>query len=188
MRGVLGELCSSIGDSDKVLTRHVALDPLHAIVEIALEHLRFGGVSRLRRHDEERLADIYLLLQVAYGRWHGRVEDVKLRVAVFLVEGAAEHLGTQTGSAHAQHNGIFKLGLANVLCEREQFGNMRLHSLGNLEPAKRVADDRLVLRIVLPHCGVLLPHAGDDLLLVEVLEGDFEIVLILAERRGCDAQ
>ena len=182
VRGVFGELCSRIGDGDEVLTRHVAFDPLHAIVEIALKHLRLGGVARLRRDDEERLADIDLLLQVAYGRGHGGVEDVELRITIFLGEGAAKHLGTQTRSAHAQHYGIFELGLANFLRERDQFGNMRLHGLGNLEPAQRVADDLLVLGIVLPHRGVLLPHAGDDLLLVEILEGAFEIVLILAER------
>src|SRR5450756_2009972 len=127
-------------------------------------------VARLRRHDKQRFADIDLLLQVAYGRGHGGVEDIELRVTVFLAESAAEHLWTQTRPAHAQHHGIFELGLANFLCERNQLANMGLHSLSKLEPAKRVANDRLVPRIVLPYRGVLLPHAGDDLLLVKALK------------------
>ena len=41
-----------------------------------------------------------------------------------------------------------------------------------------------MLGIVLPHRGVLLPHAGDNLLFVEVLEGAFETGLVVAERRA----
>ena len=41
-----------------------------------------------------------------------------------------------------------------------------------------------MLGIVLPHRGVLLPHAGDNLLLVEVFEGAFETGLVPAERRA----
>src|SRR5450756_2387703 len=140
-------------------------------------------VARLRRHDKQRFADIDLLLQVAYGRGHGGVEDIELRVTVFLAESAAKHLWTQTRPTHAQHHGIFEFGLANFLSKCHQLGNMRLHGLGKLEPAKRVANDRLVPRIVLPHRRVLLPYAGDNLLLVEVLKGAFEIALILAY--GC---
>ncbi len=183
MHGIFGELSSRVGDSDKVLARRVALDPLHPIVEIALIHLRFGCVARLRRYDEECLTDIDLLLQVPYGRGHGGVKDVELRTIVFLAEGASEHLGAETRTAHAQHHGVFEFGFANFLCERDDLRNMRLHCLGNLEPAQRAADDRCMPGIVLPHGSVLLPDAGNDLLLVQVLEGALEVGLIFAE--GC---
>ena len=174
VRGVPDELGSGIGDGNEVLARRVALDSLDAVVEVAVEHLRLSRGARLRRHDEQSLADADFLLEVANRRRHRGVENVELGIAILLAEGAGQHFGAQAGAAHAEHDRKLEPGFADFVRKRDQFADVRLHGLGDLQPAQRVADDLLVLGVTLPQRGVLLPHACDEVLLSRVFSASWK--------------
>ena len=184
VRGVPDKLRAGVGDSDKVLACRIALDSLDPVVEVAVEHLRFSRGARLRRHDEQGLADADFLLQMANGGRHRGVKNEELRIALLRPEGAGQHLGAQAGTTHAQHDGKLEPGFADLVGKGNQFAHVRLHGFHDIQPAQRVADDGLVLRVALPQRGIFLPHARHEVFFFEAFQRVLEVLFVRPKCRG----
>ena len=177
---VLHELRVRIGDGDEVLAGAIALDLLHAIVEVAVEHHRLGRRARLRRDHEQRSRDVDARLEVAHRLGHRRVENLERRIAFALPEHAPRHFRAEARAAHAEDDDVRELAL-HALGELADLADVLLHLLDDREPAERVGDDLLVRVVVLPERRVFLPDALDEFLLVGALHRGVDRRLRVAE-------
>ena len=179
---VLAELRVGIGDGDEVLAGLVALDRLHAIVEVAMKHRRLGGRPRLRRDDEQRpRRDRAATSSACTAVGDGRVEHVQPRISARACRTArrvtSEHRLEPPMPRTTTSSKSPLTESANAISSGAAF----VHLLGHGQPAEGVGDDLLVRVVVLPERRVFLPDALDELLFLDALRG-------LIDRRLCSCR
>src|SRR3984957_9204962 len=73
---------------------------LHFLVEILFEDVRFERSARLTRNNKNSFGDVDLAFQRADLSRIGGVENMDLRIPVFLSKGFPKHFNTEASAAH----------------------------------------------------------------------------------------
>src|SRR2546423_14447783 len=81
-----------------------------------------------------------------------------------------EHFGGQAAAAHAEHHRVFETLADELLAQRFEVRNSFFHAIGNLQPAKPIANLLLDRAVGLPQPRVLLRNASDDGGLLQLAE------------------
>ncbi len=155
--GDLLHLRAGVGDGDEAAAGFVRADGLlRPFEEILLENIGLERGAGLAGDDEQRLGQVDLVLDRLDLRRIGGIEHMQLRKARDLAEGHCQHVGAQTGAAHAQQQDVGEVFLLYV-----GHGGTQLIAVGDLlggdvEPAHPVGFVRAG-----PERSVVLPEAAD---------------------------
>jgi hypothetical protein len=128
-----------------------------ALPEVPVERVDLDGAARLRRDDVERR--VPLPVGGPDGGRNGGVEHLHVEETRGDPAAAAEHLGAEARTAHAQEpNGRQALG-AGAFDERAHGVDLIAHRVGGAEPAEAIADFLLHAGVGRPDGRIAIPEA-----------------------------
>ncbi len=114
----LGDLLhfrAGIGDGDEAAAGLVRADGLlHPFEEVLLENIGLERGAGLAGDDEQRLGQVDFVFGCLDLRRIGGIEHVQSREACDLAEGHRQHVGAQTGTAHAQQQDVGEVFFLDV--------------------------------------------------------------------------
>src|SRR5580704_4874337 len=129
-----------IGGSDETLSRFRCADGLlHFLVEILFEDIRFERSSGLTRNDKNSFGDVDLAFQRPDLSRIGGIEDMNLRIPIFLPESFPKHFDAKARAAHTQQNEMREAGVMDLVSNLFEIGVVSNLFFGDSQPAQPVA-------------------------------------------------
>src|SRR6266851_3578726 len=118
------------------------------------------------------MGDIDLIRYIAKGVRISRVKHQEFGIAFLMAESLPKDFRTERRTAHTANHDMFELAQATSPIRKgnEIFFDAD-HHVRDGKPAKRVLNDLLMGRIVLPERGVLAPDASHHIALVGFFDG-----------------
>lgn len=130
---------------------------LHAAEEIILQGVRFGRASGFTGDDEKRFRDIDGMFHPGDLRRVRRIQHMQLRESGALAERLRQHLRTEAGAAHAEHDGVREALSFHPRREVGVVGKLLPLRFGAMKPAQP-----FVFVAIGPHRFVVLPEPANS--------------------------
>src|ERR1700722_1579975 len=129
-----------IGRGDEPLSRFRCADGLlHFLVEILFENVRFERSAGLTRNNKNSFGDVDLAFKRADLSWIGGIEDMNLRISIFLPESFPKHFDAKARAAHAKQNEMREAGVMDFVSDFFEIGVVSDLFFGDSQPAQPVA-------------------------------------------------
>ena len=135
---------ASISNCNKVFTSSAASLSFDLLVEVSRQGGHFGGGTRFRRTDEERLWQTRCC--GCYGCRMRRVQNHQRQTLFGLAEHAGEGLRRKARPPHPEDHDTLESLAAYVTCPRGQFLAIFVQPVGCIQPAQTLTDDGLCFR------------------------------------------